>query len=52
LSNVIKAAKKLHYNSKILTSNNKMKAAWNFVKSGTSSKSSSDGIQLLNIDGT
>jgi hypothetical protein len=51
LSDVIKAAKTLHYNSKILNSNNKMKATWDFVKSATDRNSSNNGIHLLNIEG-
>jgi len=47
----IKAAKTLHYNSKILNSNNKMKATWNFVKSATDRNLSNNGIHLLNIEG-
>jgi hypothetical protein len=46
------AKKKKHYNSKILTSNNKMKAAGNYVRSGICSKSSSDSVQLLKVNGT
>jgi lipoate-protein ligase A len=38
LSDVIKAAKKLHYNRLISNSNNKMKTTWSIIKSVTGKK--------------
>jgi hypothetical protein len=40
LSKVIKAAKKLHYNNKIIQSHNKIKVTWNVVKSETGGNNS------------
>jgi hypothetical protein len=51
LSNVIKTAKTLYYNTLISNSNNKMKTAWNIIKSVTGRKINNAGMQFLNIDG-
>jgi hypothetical protein len=51
LSNVIKAARILHYNRNIVNSNNKMKTTWDIVKSDTGKETSNNGVHLLNIDG-
>jgi hypothetical protein len=40
LSKVIKAAKMLHYNNKIIQSHNKIKATWNVIKSETGGNNS------------
>jgi hypothetical protein len=50
LSDVIKTAKKLHYNKLIADSNNKAKTIWNIVQMETNKKSNDNGL-LLNIDG-
>lgn len=38
LSNVVKAAKRLHYNNKIINSTNKPKTIWQIVKTETNTK--------------
>jgi hypothetical protein len=48
---IIRATKHLHYRKLISNSNNKMKSAWNVVKSVTSGKINKAHIQFLNIDG-
>ena len=50
LSEVIKMAKKLHYDKLITNSNNKVKTIWDIVKTETSIKNK-DGVSALNIDG-
>ena len=50
LSEVIKTAKKSHYDKLITNSNNKVKTIWDIVKTGTSIKNK-DGVSALNIDG-
>jgi hypothetical protein len=50
LSNVIRAAKKLYYNSLISNSNSKRKTAW-IIKIVTGRKLRDAGIQAVNIDG-
>ena len=50
LSEVIKTAKKLHYNKLITNSNNKVKTIWDIVKTETPQKSNDD-VPPLRIDG-
>jgi hypothetical protein len=49
LSEVMKMAKKLHYNKLIINSNNKLKIMWDIVKMETKKKSNDD-VPSLNID--
>jgi hypothetical protein len=51
LSKVIKAAKQLHYNSKISKSNNEIKTTWDITKMETCKNHRNKGTQLINIDG-
>jgi len=50
LTEVIKTAKKLHYNKLITNSNNKVKTMWNIVKTETQ-KIRKDEIPPMNVDG-
>jgi hypothetical protein len=51
LSNVIKAAKKLQYNSNTINSDNKIKTMWNIVKSETGKRNCKIGVHQMNING-
>jgi hypothetical protein len=50
LLNVIRAAKKLHYDKIILNSKNKTKNTWNIVKTKTIKNERKEGMHLLNIN--
>ena len=50
-SEVIKVARKLHYDETILNSNTKMKTTWNIIKSEMGKEVSKVGVHLLNTDG-
>jgi hypothetical protein len=50
LSKVIEAAKKLHYNTLIVNSNNKTKTTWNIVKTITNNTGHSDTITNMKIN--
>jgi hypothetical protein len=52
LSNVIREAKKWHYNSQIEKSDNKMKTVWDITKSLTGKKIKSEDIWWINIGKT
>jgi hypothetical protein len=51
LSNVIKEAKKMNYNRKILKSSNKNKTTWDIIKLETGKQSYNGDIQSLDIGG-
>ena len=51
LTEVIKTARKLHYNKLITNSNNKVKTMWNIVKTDTQ-KIKKDEIPPMNVDGS
>jgi hypothetical protein len=52
LSKVIKMAKKMEYDKRILTSTNKVRTAWMIVNSETGRNANRKrGIQSLNVDG-
>ena len=51
LSDVIKLAKKRHYNNLLINSNNKSKTSWHIIKSETNKTKCNHGISSLEIDG-
>jgi hypothetical protein len=51
LSNVINAAKNLHYNKLIFYFNNKIKTIWNIIKTITGKRPNNAEVQILNTDG-
>jgi hypothetical protein len=51
LSDVIKEASRLNYNSQTLNSNNKIKTTWKIVKSETGRKIIIEDVYLLEIEG-
>jgi hypothetical protein len=51
LSNIIMAAKKLHYDKLISNSNNKIKATWNIIKTITGKRTNNTEVKFLNING-
>jgi hypothetical protein len=51
LTNVIKEAKRLHYDGKIKKSNNKNKTLWDIIKLETGKKHTSNEMNMLNIKG-
>ncbi|PNF35146.1 hypothetical protein B7P43_G09274 [Cryptotermes secundus] len=51
LTNVIKAAKKIHYDRRIIDSKNKSKTIWNIIKTETGKKEDKVDIQSLDIKG-
>ncbi|PNF33656.1 hypothetical protein B7P43_G12345 [Cryptotermes secundus] len=52
ISNVINAAKRLHYDRLIVNSENKMKTTWNIVKSVTGKRSGNKLFESVYINGT
>jgi hypothetical protein len=50
LSNVIKEAKKMYYNTRILTSDNKCKATWNIIKEITGQQHTKTDLPVLKVD--
>jgi hypothetical protein len=51
LSDIIKLAKKLHYNNLIVNSTNKTKTTWDVIRSVTNSKSDKNVISSVSTDG-
>jgi hypothetical protein len=51
LSNVIKEAKRLNYDTQIINSNNEIKTTWEIIKLETGRKASNDNIHSLNVEG-
>jgi CRISPR/Cas system-associated protein Cas5 (RAMP superfamily) len=52
LANVIKEAKKMAYNKRILKSNNKSKTTWNIINELLGKQHSSKDIQKLTTEGS
>jgi hypothetical protein len=50
LSDVVKAAKRLHYSNKIVNSTNKIKTIWRIVKTETNNNHKNHNIPLININ--
>jgi hypothetical protein len=51
LSNIIKEAKRLNYDTQIINSNNAIKTTWKIIKLETDRKANNDNIHSLNIEG-
>ena len=49
LARVIMSAKKLHYNKRLLKSNNKLETTWNIVKTITNNKDTINNILTMNM---
>ena len=47
MSEVIKAAKKIHYNKLFIQSKNKVKTVWNFAKSETNKQGNNNELSLI-----
>jgi len=52
ISEVIRAAKKLHHDKMILNSKNKMETTWKIIKTGTGKTNHTKGVQSLKTNNT
>jgi hypothetical protein len=52
LTDVIKLAKKIHYNNLLVNSSNKTKTTWNVINGNINKRPRSNDISFININGT